>query len=164
VSGRRAAVTGTAVLIAVLVATSGFLGWRLLEAERLQSARTESQRAATTAVTDMLSYDYQSLDADLARGQAHLTPAFARQYKSVTDATVREIAAENKVVTSATAPAVAVVSAKATTVRLLMYVNQLTSSSPRGKKDENNVVQVSRINVTMQKSDGRWLVSDLRPV
>lgn len=156
-NGRRVALALTAALLVALAAVAATLGWNWYQAAALAQDRKAASTAARTAVVDLLSYDYRTLDADLARGRQGLAPGFRQEYERVTATSVRPIAAKQQVVTTATVPAVSIVSATRESVEVLMFVDQLTTSA-----DQKNVVNVSRVQVTMVPSDGRWLVSALR--
>jgi Mce-associated membrane protein len=156
---RRIAIALASALIVVLAAAAATLGWKLHQAAALAQDRKAASTAARTAVVNILSYDYRTLDADLARGQQGLAPDFRQEYARVTATSVRPVAVRQQVVTTATVPAVSIVSATRESVEVLMFVDQLTTSA-----DQKNVVNVSRVQVTMVPSDGRWLVSALRAI
>jgi Mce-associated membrane protein len=157
---RRRIVVGlaSAVVVALAVA-AGVLGWKWHQAAALAQDRKAASTAARTAVADVLSYDYRTLDADLARGQRGLAPGFRQEYARVVATSVRPVAVKQQVVTTATVPAVSVVSATRGSVEVLMFVDQLTTST-----EAKNVVNVSRVQVTMVRSGDRWLVSELRAI
>jgi Mce-associated membrane protein len=156
---RRIALALTWVLIVALAAAAATMGWKLHQAAALAEDRKAASTAARTAVVDVLSYDYRTLDADLARAQQGLAPDFRQEYARIAAASVRPVAVRQQVVTTASVPAVSIVSATRESVEVLMFVNQLTTST-----QQKNVVNVSRVQVTMVPSDGRWLVSELRAI
>jgi Mce-associated membrane protein len=156
---RRVALVVTAALVVVLAAAAAAFGWKLYEAAALAQDRRAASTAARAAVVDVLSYDYRTLDADLARAQQGLTPGFRQEYARVAAASVRPVAVKQQVVTTASVPAVSVVSATRGSVEVLMFVDQLTTSV-----EKKNVVNVSRVQVTMIRSGDRWLVSELRAI
>jgi len=154
---RRVALGLASALILALAVAAATVGWRLHQAAALAQDRKAASTAARTAVVAVLSYDYRTLDADLARGRQGLAPDFRREYERVTATSVRPVAVRQQVVTTASVPAVSVVSATRDSVEVLMFVDQLTTSV-----EKKNVVNVSRVQVTMVPSGGRWLVSELR--
>lgn len=156
---RRVALAITTALVTVLTFGAAVLGWNLHRAAALDQARRDASTTARTAIADVLSYDYRTLDADLARGRSDLSPAFRKEYAQVVAQSVRPVAGPQHVVTTATVPAVSVVSATRSRVEVLLYVDQLTTSTK-----EKNVINVSRVQVTMTRSGGGWLVSDLRAI
>lgn len=156
---RRPAVVVLLLVIVGLIGTGGWLGWSVRENHVLNNAAKDASEAGRQTVTAVLSYDYQTLDADLARAERGLTPGFKDDYAKVVATSVKPVAARDKVVTTANVPAVSVTGASAERVRLLMFVDQLTSSAK-----EKNVVNVSRVEVTMTRGETGWLVSDLRAV
>jgi len=156
---RRIALGLTSALIVVLAGAAAMLGWKVHQAAALAQDRKAASTAARTAVVDVLSYDYRTLDADLARGQQGLAPGFRQEYARITATSVRPVAVRQQVVTTATVPATSIVSATRESVEVLMFVDQLTTSA-----EQKNVVNVSRVQVTMVRSGDRWLVSELRAI
>jgi Mce-associated membrane protein len=156
---RRIALALTSALVVALAAAAATLGWKLHQAAALAQDRKAASTAARAAVVNVLSYDYRTLDADLARGEQGLAPDFRQEYARVTAASVRPVAVRQQVVTTATVPAVSIVSASRESVEVLMFVDQLTTSA-----QQKNVVNVSRVQVTMVPSGDRWLVSELRAI
>jgi Mce-associated membrane protein len=149
------AVVLTVVALVVAVAGQVWLHGRAADDRRERSAR----EAAETAVAAVLSYDYRSLEANLAATRTLLTGDARQQYDDVSKpllATAPGIHA----ITKAQVKTTAVLQSGERSARVLLFVDQLSSSTslktPR--------LDQSRIVVTVTRSGGRWLVSSLSAV
>lgn len=158
---RRVAVT--AVLIALLVVASAaavvlFLGAR--ERSAIEAARVDGLRAASDLTTRLLSYDYRTLDANLAAADGATTGAFADQYRNLAAQLIRPNATEQQIVTTAAVVGNSVVTATPDGVVALLYLNQSTT----GKDRPAPRIDRSRARVSMTLVDGNWRISDIVPV
>ncbi|WSE18616.1 hypothetical protein OHU24_08190 [Streptomyces sp. NBC_00118] len=161
----------TALLCVLLVAgliAAAVLGWRYREGTRAEQARGQALVAARQAAPVVLSYDYRHLDRDFAAARARLTGHFrdeygktttrvvgptARKYHGVVKATVAQPAGD-----SATAPAASVISASADRAVVLLFVNQVTTST----QVTGSRVDLNRVRMTLTRTDdGGWKVSAL---
>ncbi|WP_432181281.1 hypothetical protein [Streptomyces sp. NBC_00063] len=161
----------TALLCVLLVAglvAAAVLGWRYREGARAEQARGQALAAARQAAPVMLSYDYRHLDRDFAAARARLTEPFhdkygktttrvvgptARKYHGVVKATVAQPTGD-----SAAGPAASVISASADRAVILLFVNQVTTSTQvAGSRVDLNRVRMA---LTRTDDDG-WKVSAL---
>jgi len=149
---------GLAVLLVLAVAGMGTLVLLDRRAEAAQRAGDQAVRAAAPAATRILSYDYRHLDADFAAGRALTTGAFAGQYARTTRDAVTSLAARTKATVVAQVASTAVQRASADEVVVLLFVNQTTTSN----RLERPQVDQNRVEMTMVKKDGHWLVSQVR--
>lgn len=156
----------TAVLGVVLVAAllaAAVLGWQYRQGRQAEQARGEALAAARQAAPVVLSYDYRHLDRDFSRARALLTGHFRDQYGKTTKAVVAPTATKYHGVVKATvatpadggAPAVSVVSATPDRAVVLLFVNQVTSSTqvPAPRLDLN------RVRMTLTRTSDGWKVS-----
>ncbi|MEV7687054.1 hypothetical protein ACFW1F_11110 [Streptomyces bungoensis] len=162
-AGRRVltAVLG-AVLVAALAATA-VLGWQYRQGRQAEQARGEALAAARKAAPVVLSYDYRHLDRDFSRARALLTGHFRDQYGKTTKAVVAPTATKYHGVVKATvatpadgaAPAASVVSAAPDRAVVLLFVDQITSSTqvPQPRLDLN------RVRMTLTRTSDGWKVS-----
>jgi Mce-associated membrane protein len=148
------------VLLCAAATMCGIQSFRADRAARSEHAGQAAIAAAALEVPTVLSYNVAKLDADLARGQTVTTGPFATQYAQLVASTIRPVARSKQVVTSATVVANSVISATPDKVVLLTFVDQQSSNvyQPTPRLD------TSRLQITMTKSDGRWLISGLTPV
>ncbi|MFE2990577.1 hypothetical protein [Streptomyces sp. NPDC059262] len=155
------------LLVAGLVAAA-VLGWRYRESTRAEQARGQALAAARQAAPVVLSYDYRHLDRDFAAARARLTGHFrdeygktttrvvgptARKYRGVVKATVAQPTGD-----SAAAPAASVISASADRAVVLLFVNQVTTST----QIAGSRVDLNRVRMTLTRTDDDgWKVSAL---
>ncbi|MGI5403731.1 hypothetical protein ACQEVG_30625 [Streptomyces sp. CA-135486] len=152
-----------AVLVAVLLAAVAVLGSTYGDGRRADGARTQALAAATQAAPIVLSYDYRRLNQDFAAARDHLTGTFRDEYRRTTTTVVAPTAAKYHGVVKATvvkppgggAPAASVVSASPDKAVVLLFVNQVTTSTqvtgPR--------VDLNRVRMTLTRTDAGWKVS-----
>lgn len=129
-------------------------------AERARAAAVEAARRAAPVV---LSYDHRHLERDFAAARAHLTGSFRDEYRRTTTSVVGPTARKYRGVVRATVvappgggdPAVSVVSASPDRAVVLLFVNQVTTSTqvsgPR--------VDLNRVRMTLARTSGGWKVS-----
>jgi Mce-associated membrane protein len=152
-----AAGVAAAVLAATATALAGVVTARVSSANAVEHTRSEVIGAATSGVATVLSYDYRHLDANFAAAERLLTPRFRKQYDDTTGKGVRPLAAKYKAISSADVSAAGVVDAQRDRAVVLVFVNQTVTNSqltaPR--------LDRSRIDVTLVRSNGRWLIDKL---
>lgn len=161
---RRGLVTAVlAVLVVAGLVAVSVLGWKYGEARQTDRARAQALTAAQKAAPVILSYDHRHLDRDFAAARGHLTGSFRDEYQRTTTKVVAPTAKKYKGVVKATvvkpagggAPAASVVSASPDRAVVLLFVNQVTSSTqisgPR--------VDLNRVRMTLTLTSDGWKVS-----
>ena len=156
------AALGVAAL--VLVVASGVLGlftWSWSDV-RAQDAVDEASRtapaAAERASAAILSYGYTSLDADEKAAERYMTPAYKKKYADTFNRLVKPNATKLKAKVEAEVKASGVAHADADRVNVLLYVNQTTRSTANGGEPQ---VALNRVQLSMVKQGGTWLVNDI---
>jgi Mce-associated membrane protein len=129
-------------------------------ADATDDARAGAVVAGRSDVEDLLSYDYRSLDADMSRAKAESTGVFAAQYAQ-TAARLAQEAKATRAIVQATASNPGVVSASKNQVVVLLFVDQASVKQLTGATSPTTRIDQSRVQVTMTRIDGRWLVSQL---
>ncbi|MFB7372000.1 hypothetical protein ACFC0D_19395 [Streptomyces sp. NPDC056222] len=155
-----------AILVVLGVVATAMLGWKYREAERTAQARTAALTAAHKAAPTILSHDYRHLDRDFAAARSHLTGPFLDQYGKTTTTAVAPTAKQYRGVVKATvakppsgdaALTASVVSASADEVVVLLFMNQLATSTqvstPR--------LDLNRVRMTLVRGPQGWKVSAL---
>lgn len=149
--------TGVALLLVIAFLALAFLDWR---SAREIAASEEAGRTVQASVTDkveaLLSYDYKTFDEDLAAAREGMTAGFQDEYEP-TVAEIRDRAIAQKRSQEADVVAVAVVSQTPDEIETLVFVNTL--SSREGVRKQR--LMPNRVNVTMVKQDGTWLIDEL---
>ncbi len=153
------------VLAALLVASAGLTAWLYFHTYRpdqavgpaASDAVLQQAKDATVAV---LSYSPENLDKDLAAAKSHLTGDFLKYYTQFTDEVVRPAVQTKKVSTTANVVQAAVSEMHPDQAKVLVFVNQTTISADRTEP----ALAASSVVVTMDKVDGKWLISAFDPV
>ena len=151
-------VAGAAVL--GLCTATFLLYQRVEQASEVESARQSAIDAARTRLPQLLSYDYHTLDKDLAGARAGTTGAFRDQFAELTTKVVAPAAQQRQIVTRTTVTGASVVSAEPNRVVLLVFLDQVTQT----RADPSSRIDGARVRATLQRQDGQWLVSELTPV
>lgn len=147
---------GLALLLAL---TAGYFKWVIDSADNLATARTESVRVASEDVTALLSYQADSADKDLNAARDRLTGDFKDAYTSLIREVVIPGAKEKHVSSAAKVTAAASVSATANHAVVLLFVNQTVTIGDGAPTDTQPVIRA-----TLDKANGRWLISHFDPV
>ncbi|MBT2364226.1 hypothetical protein J7E88_02485 [Streptomyces sp. ISL-10] len=150
------------LLVAALVA-SGVLGLEYARGSGADAARTEALAAARKAAPVVLSYDHRRLDKDFAEARTWLTGSFRDEYGRTTKTVVAPTAKKYRGTVKASvvrppdggAPAASVVSASPDKVVVLLFVNQVTTST----QVTGSRVDLNRVRMTMTRTDSGWKVS-----
>ena len=146
---------GLGVLAAGLVAATAVTGTRA-EAAGADPAVREAQVAAERAVVPVLSYDYETLEADQREAQALMTGGYREEYDKLFTV-LEENAPQTQTKVGASVVASGVVRASEDRVQVLVFVDRPTTN----KLHAEPVVYKDQVTVSMQRVDGDWLVDDL---
>jgi Mce-associated membrane protein len=155
-----ATVPALAVLLAALLAWGGLLVWQLHRASAAASARSDGLAAATELTPRLLTYDYRSLPTDIARAESATTGRFAIDYRDTVARTVALHAADQHLVTRATARRASVVSASSDELVALVFLSQVTTSTKLTASRLDN----SGVRVRLSRIGGTWLIAALERV
>jgi Mce-associated membrane protein len=146
-------------LVFLLASAAGYLKWQDGIAREAQAARVGSVQAATDSTVALLSYRPDTVETDLDAAKSRLTGTFLDAYTKLTHDLVIPGAKQKQISAVATVPAAASTSATATHAVVLLFVNQ---SVIVGRDAPTNTA--SSVRVTLDKVDGRWLISQFDPV
>ncbi|MGE2817316.1 hypothetical protein ACQI5H_19535 [Mycobacterium heidelbergense] len=147
---------GLALLLAL---AAGYSKWVDGSADALALARTESARVASEDAVALLSYKADSADKELGAARDRLTGEFKDAYTTLTREVVIPGAKERHISAVAKVSAAAPVSATANHAVVLLFVNQTVTIGNGAPTDTQPVIRV-----TLDKVNGRWLVSHFDPV
>jgi Mce-associated membrane protein len=151
------------VVVVLAIAASVLLAvvaQRVAHHNGANAARKDAIAAARTETAATLTYDYRHLDADFAVAERGLTPKFRASYAQTTAMSVVPLARKTHAISTATIAASGVISAGSHSAQVLVYADQTV---------QNNLLKAtsrldrSVIEVTMVKTGGRWLISNLEP-
>lgn len=160
-NGRRPALAYGVLpaLVILLAMAAGLLKFWDGSARASEVARVESVQAAKDSTIAMLSYQPDSVEADLAAAQDLLTGDFRDAYIELTNDVVIPGAKEKRISTVASVPGAASVTATPNRAVVLVFVNQSAIVGSDAPTDT-----ASSIRVTLDKVDGRWLISGFDPI
>jgi Mce-associated membrane protein len=154
------AVTIGSAVVAFLVQRSNS-HTRSLQA--VESARKSAVAAAATDIPKILGYDYRHLTGDITAAKAISTGQFLGDYTS-TAQKVLASAPSIKAIVTATVSGQSVVQAQSDRVTLLLFVDQESVKQLKGQKTATTRIDPFRVQVTMSKVAGHWMVSNLEPI
>ncbi|MEV4375657.1 hypothetical protein [Streptosporangium sp. NPDC049644] len=128
-----------------------------------ERAGQEALAAARSVASDMLSYDYRTIEQDFARAGGYTTGALSLHYRQLTRGMAAQ-AREQKAVQQATvigAGVESVESGDSGRVQVLLFMNMSTVKTPQGEKEPRRQVSQNRARFIMVKKDSRWFVAEL---
>jgi Mce-associated membrane protein len=147
---------GLLVVVLALVLLAGFLGWRLLEKNGLVAAGADAEAAGRAAATNMLTYDYTSLDQDFAWVVEDGTTTFTKTFSDTAD-NVKELAEATSAHSEVEIRDAGVHVTDEDQATVLVAADQTITEADKAAEE----VQRWRIKLTLVKHDGRWLVDRL---
>ena len=156
---------GISALAGLLVASCGLTAWLFFHTYRPdqqtgKAASDTALNAAKDGTVAVLSYTPDNLDKDLDSAKSHLTGDFLTYYSQFTDQVVRPAVKTKQVSTSANIVRAAVSEMHPDQAKVLVFVNQTTTSSDRAEPTQ----AASSVIVTLNHVDGKWLISAFDPV
>jgi len=155
-------VLGIALLLAMIAAAAGgfgYLTWQSKIAAHTEDARAQSVRAATDGTIALLTYRAENVDKDLNAARDLLTGSFRDEYTKLINTVVIPGAKQNRISATVSVPAAASINATPNHAIVLVFVNQTTLFSNTPPSSTSSSVQV-----TLDKVDNRWLISQFEPV
>ncbi|MFF5212909.1 hypothetical protein [Streptosporangium sp. NPDC000396] len=159
----RVSLLVTAMLTAVAFMLAGAVWIMFTDLNRLrgdEAAGREALAAARLVASDMLSYDYRTIEQDFARAGGYTTGGLTEHYRRLAAALV-PLARQQRTVQQVTVAGAAVESAEAGRVEVLLFMNTGTVKIPAGEKEPRRQVSQNRARLVMVKKDSRWLVAEL---
>lgn len=160
-AARRGLLPALVVLVVLLAALVGFLA-RLSVTTRgtdpLELQRRDALAAARASSRLIFSYDYRHLAQDFAAGRAFTTGAFRTEYDTTTTKLVTDVAQRYKGVAVADVSAAAVETSSKNHVVALVFLNQQSSSTIQTTPK----ISQSRLEMTLVRTGGHWLVSGVK--
>jgi Mce-associated membrane protein len=161
---------GVLPAVALLLAlAAGFARWEYNSSEygavppaasqQNPSPAFDSVNAAKDSTIKMLSYKPDTVEQQLNSARDLLTGEFRDSYTSLINDVVIPGATQKQISAVASVPAAASISADPTHAVVLVFVNQTVVVGQELPTDT-----ASSVRVTLDKVDGRWLISEFEPV
>ena len=148
------------LLVVALAAGVGALYYQYRQTQQVEQARTEAVDAASAQALAMLAYDYTGVDQQLSSASEGLTGDFKDEYLGLITDVIAPAAKEKSLTVQVTVQGTAVVSAEPDAASVLLFLNQITTSSDAPDAASSG----SRVRMSLEKVDGRWLTSNLEPI
>lgn len=144
------------VVAVVALVAAAVLGWQMKNAHDVDAASEAGLAAAREYAVTLTSVDSNDLDADFAGVLDGSTGQFKDMYTR-SSGQLRQLLVDNNATGEGTVLDAAVKSATETKVEVLLFVDQTVtnSASPDPRVDRSRVI------MTMEEVDGRWLASQV---
>jgi Mce-associated membrane protein len=146
-------------VVVILSLTAGFAKWAEWRVDDQRTARVESVQAASQIAVAMLSYQPDTVEKDLAAVQDRLTGPFLDSYRSLVHDVVIPGSHQKKIGAIATVAAAASVSVTEDHAVALLFINQAATVG-----NDAPISTASSVRVTLDRVNGRWLVSGFDPI
>lgn len=153
---RRWPVVALGALSVVLAAALVVTLLDLRSRDQVNSARTSALAAARTYSVELSSYRYTELQKDFELVLSHSTPAFQKNYTKSSSA-LNKILVQYKASATGSVKAAGVVSATTKQVVVLVDVDQKVTNSTKKTPTQDE----SRLQMTLVRENGRWLIDKL---
>jgi len=147
------------ILALILALGVGYLKWLDGTARESRAAAEQSIRAASDSTIAILSYKPETVDRELKAAADRLAEPFRQQYTQLVNDVVAPGAKQQHITAVATVPAAASVSATGKHAVVLVFVDQVTTIG-----NDAPTQSTSSVRVSLEKVDGRWLISQFDPV
>ena len=143
----------------VLTMCAGVLKWQGSVSHEYQVAQIESVRSAVDGTIALLSYSPDTVEQQLGSARNALTGSFGDSYTSLVHDVVIPGAKQKRISAKATVPGAASVTATRTHAVVLAFVNQTIVMGDGAPTSTN-----SSVRVTLDRIEGRWMISAFDPV
>ncbi|WP_237394519.1 hypothetical protein [Mycobacterium paraintracellulare] len=147
------------VMAMLLASAAGYLKYYESSMGGIQLAQRDSVQSATDGTIALLSYKPDTVEKDLEAAKSRLTGEFLDAYTSLTHDVVVPGAKQKQISAKATVPAASLTLATENRAVVLLFVNQAVVVGKDAPTDT-----ASSVRVTLDKVDGRWLISHFDPV
>lgn len=150
------------VLVALAVGVAAYFTVQAERVEAYQQAVARAPSAAENAAVAVLSYDYESLEADRDAAAKFLSPDYRTEYVDTFDKLVVESATETKAKVEAEVLASSAMASGGDRdperVQVLLFVNQSTTNAAT---EQTPSVALNRVRFDMVEVGGTWLVDGI---
>ena len=147
------------IAIVLFAGAAVWLRFQMIEGQHDIDASAAVAQAAKDGAVSILSYKPDTVDSDLAKAKPLLTGDFLDYYNNFTATVVAPASKEKKVATTATVPAVSVVSVDGSHAVVLAFVNQTTTTGDAPQSTDS----ASSVRIELTKVDGHWLIDKFDP-
>lgn len=145
--------------VLIMVVAAGNLKWQDGSMRDKEMAGVEAVQAAKDGAIALLSYERDTVESDLGAARTRLTGQFLDAYTALTHEVVIPGSKRKAISAVASVPAAAPASIDGSHATVLLFINQ---SVFVGRDAPANTA--SSVRVTLDRVDGRWLISGFDPV
>lgn len=151
--GRLGRVATATLVVVVLLAACGWLGYLVWVDHREDDLRRTATEDASRLVAQLATYDHTDVDANLEAVVAEATPGFAERYREVSEG-LRELLSSGQGTSAATVTHAGVQSVDDERAVVLVFLDQEVTNVtvPEGRVD------ASRMVVSLVRDGDRWLL------
>ena len=151
---RRVLAAAVALVFVAALGVSGFLGWQLKQSRDTDAAGSAALAVARDYAVTLTTVDSGKIDENFTQVLNGATGEFKDMY-SQSATQLRQLLIDNKATSKGMVVDSAIKSASETKVEVLLFVDQSVSNSvnPQPRIDR------SRVTMTMELIDGKWLAS-----
>ena len=110
-------------------------------------------------IRDRFQYDYNNVDQQLHAATDGLTGDFQGTFTNLIESVIIPGAKEKSLTVQVVVQGAAVLDAEADSATTMLFLNQITTSS----ESPEAVASGSRVKMSLEKQDGRWLVNNVQP-
>lgn len=155
----------TAILALMLLGTSAFAARQWITVPGPAPADSAKDRQAvidfvSASVPKLLSYTADTVESDLHKAAELTGGAFREYFTKFIDTTVIPSAQKQHLSTTATVAGAAVTTLTADKAELVAFVNQSTTTPPATEPSSTS----SSVRIQLDRTDGKWLITELTPV
>jgi Mce-associated membrane protein len=151
---RRCLAAAAVVVFVAAVGLAAFFGWQLKQQDDTAAAGRAALNVATSYAVTLTSIDNQKIDENFTQVLDGATGEFKDMY-SQSAAQLRQLLIDNKAVSHGTVVDSAIKSATKDKVEVLIFIDQSISNSVNTEPR----IDRTRIAMTMERIDNRWLAS-----
>jgi Mce-associated membrane protein len=145
------------LLLVAALAVSGFLGWKQWQEHRVTQAGQQAQQAAIAYAQVLTSIDSNNVDQNFRQVLDGATGEFKDMYTQ-SSVQLRQLLIENKAGAHGVAVDSAIQSQSTSKVVVLLFIDQTVTNSQLADPR----IDRSRIKMTMEKVNGRWLAAKVQ--
>lgn len=129
------------------------------EISAIDQTRDEVAQASSDQAVAMFQYDYNNVDQQLHTAADGLTGDFQGTFTDLIESVIIPGAREKSLTVQVLVQGAAVLDAAPDSATTMLFLNQITTSS----ESPEAVASGSRVKMSLEKEDGRWLVSNVQP-
>lgn len=142
-----------------LAAAGGWYYWARVQTRGEQSARAVLPKLASTEMSEVFGYDYQTVERSLSDVYPLLTPEYRQEFQKSANQQIIPEARKREVVVQASVVGAGVMAATRDSASVMVYLNRTVTDKAR-----QPLYDGSRLRVDYKKVAGKWLIAYITPI